>query len=56
MGANIDFATELQALLPNFAPGNKQKTGVLRPILSPENGRKGQENGRKEQKKRGLRA
>jgi hypothetical protein len=51
MGAHIDFATELQALLPNFAPGNKQKTGVLRSILSPktaekspENGRKGQEN------------
>ena len=51
MCAHIDFATELQALLPNFAPGNKQKTGVLRSILSPktaekspENGRKGQEN------------
>ena len=38
MCAHIDFATELQALLPNFATENKQKTGVLRPILSPENG------------------
>lgn len=50
MGANIDFATELQALLPNFATENKQETGVLRSILSPKTAEKAPKTAEKSKK------
>ena len=41
--AHIDFATELQALLPNFAPENSRKQEFT-PYFEPENGKKEQKN------------